>query len=524
MFRYKFGNVQIARRLTLLVLLAATAVSPPACKQVSDSNGEKPPVQSAQSEPTIEAAPATKADEQWQVITSDTVTFTVTAPGAKSVKILYRPAFADGRHVELKNTVSVSQSNAAKFTTQSKVPADFAGAVWAEVSYPNGEKKQTKPISLTNEDITPEELADASYKHTEESARSDKLTGGRIEKTELRPGKGDIRITVNIPAFQLTLWQGGKEVRTYEIGIGRKEFQLPSGLRHGRQIIFNPEWIPPDSEWVYEHDVEPGERVEANDPRNPLGKIKIPIGGGGILIHQAFKPSDIGHLVSHGCARVRLDELYELIDKIIAARSEPVTPDKIERAKKSKDRLVIRLDTPLVVDLNYDTEVVEGGVLHLYPDVYNKKTNTIENLRAELKEAGVDDSQLDDRMLQQMLDRVTMNEEFVVSIADIKAGRALEVGKTQPITAGNAPKKAPVRTGDRSRRRRWPLAISLGSEVIQRVGGADVSIKPRASARGSGQERKLSPRKWAADEDLSPASRAIALILTVERGPVTGRA
>ena len=453
MITLTFTNLQVVRRLALLILLAAAAVALLACKPVSDSTGEKPTAQPTQSEPTIEAAPTTKAGEQWQVITSDNVTFTVTAPDAKSVKILYRPAFAEGRHVELKKTVSASQSDAGKFTTQVKVPADFAGEVWAEVLYPSGEKKQTQPISLTTEEITPEELADASYKHTEESARSDKFTSGRIEKTELQPGKGDIRITINIPAFQQTLWQSGKEVRTYEIGIGRKEFQLPSGLRYARQIIFNPDWIPPDSEWVYEHDVEPGERVEADDPRNPLGKIKIPIGGGGILIHQAFKPSDIGHLVSHGCVRVRLDELYDLIDEILAARAVSASREQIERAKKSKDRVVIKLDAPLVVDISYDTQVVEGGVLHLYPDVYNKKTNTIENLRAELKEAGVDDSKLDDRTLQQMLDRVTMNEEFVVSIADIKAGRALEAGKTQPLSSANAPRKPPA-TSNRSKRQR----------------------------------------------------------------------
>jgi lipoprotein-anchoring transpeptidase ErfK/SrfK len=450
LLRLRSRNVR-AGRLALGVLVAAIGITLLACKSPSDPAGEKPAAQSTPSEPTIDASPTTKAGEQWQVITSDNVTFTVNAPGAKAVKILYRPAFAEGRHVELKKTVPVSQSDAGKFTTQVKVPTDFAGEVWAELTYPSGEKKQTKPISLTTEDITPEELADASYKHSDESARSDKFTGGRIEKTELQTGKGDIRVTINIPAFQLTLWQGGKEVRIYEIGIGRKEFQLPNGLRYARQIIFNPDWIPPDSEWVYEHDVEPGERVEADDPRNPLGKIKIPIGGGGILIHQAFKASDIGHLVSHGCVRVRLNELYELIDQFLAARSLSVSREQIERAKKSKDRFVIKLDTPLVVDISYDTQVIEGGVLHLYPDVYSKKTNTLETLRAELKEAGVDDSALDDRTLQQMLDRVTRNEEFVVSVADLKAGRALEAGKTQPLTSANAAKKP---AAPKSRRQR----------------------------------------------------------------------
>ena len=44
-------------------------------------------------------------------------------------------------------------------------------------------------------------------------------------------------------AFQLTLWQAGKEVKTYRIGIGRKEFPLPSGLRRSTQIVFNPDWV-----------------------------------------------------------------------------------------------------------------------------------------------------------------------------------------------------------------------------------------------------------------------------------------
>ena len=400
-------------------------------------------------EPTIEATPVSKADDQWQVITSDKVTLNVEAPGAEAVKILYRPAFAEERHVQLKRLTS--SDSAGKFSTQIKVPPDFAGEVWAEASYRDKSKQETKPISLTVESISADELAGATYKHTDESAREDKLTGGRIEQTSLQAGKGDIRITVNIPAFQLTFWQNNKEVKTYQIGIGRKDFQLPSGLRYAREVIFNPDWIPPDSEWVYEHDVEPGERVDAEDPRNPLGKVKIPLGNGGILIHQAFKPGDIGHLVSHGCVRLRLNELYEFIDQIITARSLPASRQQIEQAKKNKERFVIKLDAPLVVDINYDTQVIEGGVLHLYPDVYNRKTNTVENLRAELRDAGVDEASLDDKTLQQMLDRVSLKDEFAVSLAEIKAGRGLVAGKTQPLTMASISRTEP---GNPTRKRR----------------------------------------------------------------------
>ena len=443
---------QAQRSLTVMAMAMLVWLS--ACEPANRSgngNSANSHATSAAAEPTIEASPVSKTDDQWQVISADNITLSVTAPGAQLVKILYRPAFTEGKHIELKKLNVPTDTASGKFSSQIKVPADFAGEVWAEVSYHDGAKKETKPISLTVESISPDELAGASYKHSEESARSDKITGGHIEQTSLQPGNGDIHITVNIPAFQLTLWQGNKEVKTYQIGIGRKDFQLPSGLRYAKQIVFNPDWIPPDSEWVYEHDAAPGEVVEADDPRNPLGKVKIPIGNGGILIHQAFKPSDIGHLVSHGCVRLILKELYEFIDEIIAAQSLKVSNQQLEHAKQSKDRFQIKLDAPLVVDINYDTQVVEGGVLHLYPDVYNRNTLSVENVRAELKEAGVDDAKLDDRTLQQMIDHVTMNEEFTASIADIKAGRGLEAGKNQPITSASIVKKPPTAKSKRTR-------------------------------------------------------------------------
>jgi lipoprotein-anchoring transpeptidase ErfK/SrfK len=444
----------VHRQHLLLVAVLWCVVASFACEQVDqpvNTPANKTAATSTNTEPTIEANPTSKSGDEWQVISSDNVTLNVTAPGARAVKILYRPAFAEDRHVELKNLAAPAEPATGKFTTQLKVPSDFAGEVWANVSYPNGEKKDTKSISLTVESISPSELADASYKHIEDSARSDKITGGRIETTTLQPGNGDIRITVNIPSFQLTLWQGGKEVKTYPIGIGRTEFPLPDGLRRATEIVFNPDWIPPDSSWVEDHDVTPGERVEADDPRNPLGKIKIPLGKG-ILIHQASRPADLGHLVSHGCVRLLLNDLYDLVDKIDTARSTKVSADQIEHAKTSKDRLVIKLDTPLIVDISYDTMVVEGGVLHIYPEVYKKGTTTPENLRRELQDAHVDAANLDDNQLQQMIARVTNAEEFSVSVADLRAGRALAAGHNQPLIPGSTPKKQ-AGTSAKSKRR-----------------------------------------------------------------------
>jgi hypothetical protein len=272
-----------------------------------------------------------------------------------------------------------------------------------------------------------------------ESERSDKLTGGHIEKGEFEAGQPDIKLTLNVPSFRLTLWQNGKEVKSYFIGVGMKDYPIYIGEREARQIIWNPPWIPPSSDWVKSHKgVRPGEVIKASDPRNPLGKVKIPLGDG-YLIHQATGPSNLGNLVSHGCVRMLRADLYDLAEKIVAARSLPVTRRQIAAAKAGTKTLSVALDEPLQFDINYDTLVVEGGVLYIYPDVYDRRTNTVARLRDELRTSGVDISSLDDAELEKMLGSVTRRTKFVVPVASIQQGRALADGHTEPLLGSPKP-------------------------------------------------------------------------------------
>jgi lipoprotein-anchoring transpeptidase ErfK/SrfK len=460
----------MSNRVATALLALLSAVFMAACQTVSQDTTR--PNQGL----SIEATPVKQGENSWKIATADTVTFTVSAPGARSAKILYRPIVETDRHVVLKTINSPTDSKSGKFSASIKLPRDFAGDVWAEVTLADGTTKETEPIDLAaqNSAVAQTETsatqatgnknapADAnsalsanknSASRNGESAKSDKFTGGKIEQSALQPGQPDIRITVNVPAFRLTLWQNGKEVKTYEIGVGMKKYPIVIGQRRITQIIWNPEWVPPDSEWVNEShsDVEPGEHVEAGDPRNPLGKLKIPLGDG-FLLHQAAKPGDLGHLVSHGCIRVLKADISDLASKAVAARGLNITQQQIEHAMNSTDRLVANLNPPVVIDIDYDTIVVEAGVLHIYPDVYDRGTNTVENLRAELQSVGADTSKLDDQTLKQMFERVNQNEEFAVSVAEIKAGNALVAGTNQPLTSQSlvAKKKQPAAKGRRS--------------------------------------------------------------------------
>ncbi len=452
-FAKKVRPATFAALASLAIFAGACVNSEQGANQSSDRNLSNAN-QSIAQQPTIEASPTEAGEGGWKVATEDAVTFTVRAPGARTATLLYRPVISDERFVELKTLTQPADGGA--FQTQINTPADFAGDVWARVSYADGTKK-TEPIALTTRTAigtdTPQAATNSNQNSNrtgaanstttqtigeDESPRSDKATGGRIVKAALQPGKGDIRITVNVPAFLLTLWQDGKEVATYPVGVGLKEFPIPIGDRDANRIILNPAWIPPDSAWVRESSsVEPFERIPADDERNPLGKIKIPLGNA-YLIHEAQAPSDIGNLVSHGCIRVRREDLFDLTRKIAQARGLTDANEKIERARGSSGRIVLNLDEPLPVDINYDTEVVEGGTLRLYPDVYDRDTNTVARLREELQSTGVDASKLEEATLQQMLERVTDEKQFMVRVADIRAGNALDKGRTEPLTPPQA--------------------------------------------------------------------------------------
>jgi hypothetical protein len=274
-----------------------------------------------------------------------------------------------------------------------------------------------------------------------ESEREDKVTGGRIERAEFEAAQPDIKLTLNVPSFRLTLWQNGREVKSYFVGVGMKQYPIYIGKREAREIIWNPPWIPPSSDWVSSHKgVRPGEVIPASDPRNPLGKVKIPLGDA-YLIHQATGPSNLGNLVSHGCVRMLRSDLYDLAEKIVAARSLPVTARQIARAKASTKPLVASLEEPLQFDINYDTLVVEGGTLYIYPDVYDRGTNTVSRLRGELRAYGVSDSALDEETLKKMLAGVTRRTKFVVDVRSIGAGRALADGRTEPLLGIGPPKQ-----------------------------------------------------------------------------------
>ncbi len=127
------------------------AIGLTACQTVSQNTSQQP---SNLQTPTIDASPVESGEAQWKIAKAETMTLTVNAPSATSVRIFYRPIVATDRYVVLKRINTPTDSRAGKFSTDLKLVPDFAGEVWAEVSYPDGSKKVTEPIQLATQSST----------------------------------------------------------------------------------------------------------------------------------------------------------------------------------------------------------------------------------------------------------------------------------------------------------------------------------------------------------------------------------
>lgn len=217
----------------------------------------------------------------------------------------------------------------------------------------------------------------------------------------------DTRIVVNTPAYRMDAFQDGKLVKTYKIGIGYPEFPIPEGLRKADTIIFNPTWTPPDEPWV-KGKYKPYQKVAAGSSANPLGVIKIPIGLPS-LIHGGKQSAKLGTFASHGCVgltNVQVQDFSLILSQI--SGTELTNNDISDFAEKRKETKNLELSKVIPVELRYETIMVENGKLKIYRDVYERGTNTEENLRKVLERYNISFDSLSEVDRQNILNSLKM--------------------------------------------------------------------------------------------------------------------
>jgi hypothetical protein len=101
-------------------------------------------------------------------------------------------------------------------------------------------------------------------------------------------------------------------IRTYPIAIGAAGYDTPSGLRRVIYKERNPSWQAPNRPWAGDL---AGQTIAYGDPRNPIKARFIGLGQG-IGIHGTAEEWSVGGRASHGCIRMRTDDVESLYDQV----------------------------------------------------------------------------------------------------------------------------------------------------------------------------------------------------------------
>ncbi len=130
-------------------------------------------------------------------------------------------------------------------------------------------------------------------------------------------------LVLNLPEMRIYYYPKAKpgeapKVITYPVGIGRQDWETPRGKTYISEKKRNPTWTPPASIRA-EHAAkgDPLPSVVPAGPDNPLGTRAMRLGLPSYLIHGTNKPYGVGMRVSHGCIRMRQEDvevLFELVN------------------------------------------------------------------------------------------------------------------------------------------------------------------------------------------------------------------
>jgi lipoprotein-anchoring transpeptidase ErfK/SrfK len=305
----------------------------------------------------------------------------------------------------------------------------------------------------------------------------------------------DSRIVVNAPAYRMDVFENGQLMKSYKVGIGYPEFPLPTGTRKASTIIFNPTWTPPDEPWVESSNkVKPGEKIEAGSKLNPLGPIKIPIGLPS-LIHGGKSPAKLGGFASHGCVGLTTPQVQNFASVLAQMSGTELTDEQIMAyAKTPKETKDVKLNRPVTIELRYETIVVEDGKLHIYRDVYDRDTNTEENLRNVLATYNVTLEQLSEQERDAVMSALKeMSRDASGKSDEVKAGgNANTSNTTTPAATGNASNKNANKKGETADGK-VTRAVKGKKEIVIEIAALKGKGYPAPVAFDTGSGAKMKP-------------------------------
>jgi len=123
---------------------------------------------------------------------------------------------------------------------------------------------------------------------------------GWIAADDLERRRSDYRLRIDLSRFRLRVFRLCEEVAAYRIGVGTTDTPTPRGTFYLNSLL-----RPPERGTVY--------GAYAYGLSAHSGVIRDWEGGGIVGLHGTNDPSSVGRRVSHGCIRMRNEDIRALV-------------------------------------------------------------------------------------------------------------------------------------------------------------------------------------------------------------------
>jgi lipoprotein-anchoring transpeptidase ErfK/SrfK len=159
------------------------------------------------------------------------------------------------------------------------------------------------------------------------------------------PVTADMRIEVDLNARQLKVFKGGQQVATHAVAVGSEKWPTEKGEWTIKQVVWNPDWVPPkDESWAEDRDPR-----ESGDPKNPLGRAQL-VYDLPRTIHGTNQPSSIGKAVSHGSIRLPNEVIVQLAQQVMDAGGAGKDDAWVRETQQNrKQKQVVDLPRPVPI-------------------------------------------------------------------------------------------------------------------------------------------------------------------------------
>jgi murein L,D-transpeptidase YcbB/YkuD len=209
-----------------------------------------------------------------------------------------------------------------------------------------------------------------------------------------------LHLVLNVAGNRLHVYEDGVRTRSYTVSVGLPGYETPKGEYRVSEVIWNPWWHPPNSEWAR------GRKPESPGPDNPMGRVKLyfaPL----LYIHGTPESEALGDPASRGCVRMRNSDVIELTYLVHQYATPGIDPKLLQRLEESPTMTRnIKLPTPVRFTAHYNVAAVENGFLIIYPDIYGLvKKEVRDQVELTLEEHGVDMASVNREHLERLVEK-----------------------------------------------------------------------------------------------------------------------